>query len=473
MSKSKRSLGWVLVAWTAKLGFALFAIATPVLGVWIGSSLAKAFDGPVWLPFAAGALCFPVLPLLWEGVGQWRRRKSTKPAILTLFDRLLLRTLSINLVFVGGLLGLYPSTVFTALSEHGDWMLDGQEMPWVRDTLHAAADRMQWLHELTHPNAYDELIDPDAKGEDVDVSDWGDFSNKPSEGDIDGPKDVFRNDAWPFKPEVHPLVRAIPADQQATPEAVGRYFAEHEVDPIRRLEAVHDYVADRTAYDVEALRTMTFPPQDAQTVLDTRIAVCAGYAQLVKAIGDAAGLEVVVVVGKTRGESDLGHAWNAAKIDGKWYLLDSTWDAGSVGDAFTKRFSTDYLMTPPDVFLYDHFPDDPKWQLRDEPLSMGDFLRRPDLEPKFFTYGFELVSPTRSNVTTVGRSVSLTLKNPNNFRVHAQSYAGNSWDAPSTHCEVERSGELITCPLQQKGPNLIVMFGPDNMNMGQVLVTAQ
>ena len=57
--------------------------------------------------------------------------------------------------------------------------------------------------------------------------------------------------------------------------------------------------------------------------------------------------------------------------------------------------------------------------------------------------------------------------------MHAQSYAGDSWDAPSTHCEVESDGELITCPLQQEGPNLVVMFGPDNMNMGQVLVTAQ
>lgn len=473
MSESKRSLGWVLVAGTAKLGFALFAVATPLLGVWIGSSLAKALDGPVWLPIAAGALCFPVLPLLWEGIGRWRRRGCTKPAILTLFDRMVLRTLAINLVFVGGLLGLYPSTVFTALSEHGDWMLEGQESPWARDTLHAAADRMLWLHELTHPNAYEELIDPEATGENVDVTDWGDFSRKPSSDDIDDPQDVFRNDAWPFEPQVHPLVRAIPADQQKTPEAVGRYFAEHEVDPIRRLKAVHDFVADRTAYDVRALRTMTFPPQDAQTVLDTGVAVCAGYSQLVKAIGDAAGLEVVVVVGKTRGGSDLGHAWNAAKIDGKWYLLDATWDAGSVGEAFNKRFGTRYLMTPPDVFLYDHFPDDPKWQLRDEPLSMGDFLRRPDLEPSFFSYGFELVSPDRSAITVQGRSVSLSLKNPNGLHVHAQSYAGDSWDAPSTRCEVGKGGERITCPLQQEGPNLVVMFGPDNMNMGQVLVTAR
>ncbi len=472
MSKSKLRLGWVLLAWTAKLGFAILAIATPLLGIWIGSSLAKAFDGPVWLPIAAGALCFPVLPLVWEGVARWRRRSATRTPVLTLFDRLVLRTLSINLVFVGSLLGLYPSMVFSSLSEHGDWMLEGRDAPRARDALHAAADRLQWLHELTHPNAYEELIDPEVTGADVDVSDWGEFSWQPSQGGVDDPQDVYRDDAWPFERQLHPLVRAIPADEQDTPEEIGRYFAKHEVDPLRRLKAVHDYVADRTAYDVQAFRTMTFPPQDAQSVLDAEIAVCAGYSQLVKAIGDAAGLEVVVVVGKTRDYGDLGHAWNAAKVEGKWYLLDATWDAGSVGDdGFTKRFGTAYLMTPPDVFLYDHYPDDEKWQLRDEPLSLGDFLRRPDLEPSFFAYGFELVNPTRSTVTVRGDSVSLELDNPNGFSVHAQSYAGDSWAAASTRCSVEAGGR-ITCPLQQRGPNLVVMFGPDNMNMGQIHVNA-
>ncbi len=478
VAESKRSVGWMLVAWMAKLGFAALAIAAPCLGMWIGSSLATAADRPVWVPLLVGGLCFPILPIAWEAWGTWRRRRrgNTSRRILTLFDRLLLRTLTINVVFVGGLLASFPTTVFSALSERGDWMLEGRDAPWaqgVRDGLHAAADRMQWLHEWTHPNAYEELIDPDATGTDEEVSAWGEFSWQPSQGGVDDPADVFQTDAWPFEPELHPLVLAIQPDDQDTPQEVGAYFAQHETDPMRRLKAVHDYVANRTAYDVQALRTRNFPPQDAQTVLDSRIAVCAGYAQLVQAIGEAAGLEVVVVVGKTRGGSDLGHAWNAAKLDGKWYLLDATWDAGSVdGDTFTKSYGTRYLMTPPDAFLYDHFPEQTKWQLRDEPMSFGDFLRRPDLEPSFFAYGFELVSPTRSSISTKERSVSVVLKNPNDFEVHAQSYAGESWDGESSRCTVE-DRRRVECPLANEGPNLVVLFGPDNMNMGQVLVTAK
>lgn len=476
VSESKRTIGWVLVAGMAKLGFALLAVATPLLGVWIGSSLARMFDGPVWLPILCGALCFPVLPLLWEALGRWRHRNRTRPPFLTVFDRLVLRTLSINVLFVGGLLALYPSTVFTALSERGDWMLEGREGAWAeqaRDVLHATADRMEWLHQLTHPNEYEELIDPTSTGEqtEVDSDSWGDFSWQPSRGGVSRPEDIYSEDAWPFSPKLHPLVLEIPADVQGTPQTVGAFFAEREADPLQRLKAVHDYVANRTAYDVPALRSRQFPPQDAQTVLDTKMAVCAGYAQLVKAIGDAAGLEVVVVVGKTRSTDGLGHAWNAAKVDGKWYLLDATWDAGTVGgDTFNKSFGTRYLMTPPAVFLADHFPDDEKWQFVDEPLSMGDFLRQPNLEPSFFAYGFRLLSPRRPTVTVSGRSISVTLENPNGFDVSAQSYVGESWEGESSRCEVERN-EVVVCPLAARGPNLVVLFGPDRKNMAQVLVT--
>ena len=50
-------------------------IATPVLGVWIGSSLAAYMNGPRWLVILAGALLFPVLPLTWEWIA-WSRKTA-------------------------------------------------------------------------------------------------------------------------------------------------------------------------------------------------------------------------------------------------------------------------------------------------------------------------------------------------------------------------------------------------------------
>ena len=46
------------------------------------------------------------------------------------------------------------------------------------------------------------------------------------------------------------------------------------------------------------------------------------------------------------------HEWNAVEINGKWCLIDTTWDAVSyLKDEF-------YLCTPPKCFARDHFPTD-------------------------------------------------------------------------------------------------------------------
>ena len=50
---------------------------------------------------------------------------------------------------------------------------------------------------------------------------------------------------------MHPLVRAIPAEAETSYDSVAKYIAEREDDPLQRVKALHDYVADRVAYDIE------------------------------------------------------------------------------------------------------------------------------------------------------------------------------------------------------------------------------
>ena len=114
-----------------------------------------------------------------------------------------------------------------------------------------------------------------------------------------------------------------------------------------------------------------------------------------------------------------GHAWNAAKVNGSWYLIDATWDAGtSDKSAFKKEYSTAYLFTPPAQFAITHFPDAAKWQLLEHPLSRTEFFRRPVLAPAFFTNGLELRAPDRSQVS-VGAALDVSLGNPRNVFVLA------------------------------------------------------
>ncbi len=67
-----------------------------------------------------------------------------------------------------------------------------------------------------------------------------------------------------------------------------------------RAKAVHDHVATTVAYDAESLVDALRAPQDADTVSRMGEGVCAGYANLMVALGQAAGLDVFYLTGHSR-----------------------------------------------------------------------------------------------------------------------------------------------------------------------------
>ena len=74
----------------------------------------------------------------------------------------------------------------------------------------------------------------------------------------------------------------------------------------------------------------------ASELLDKNLVLCCGYAKIFKACADEAGLKSVYVTGTvpaTAGLPNNGHAWNLVSIDGKWKVVDVTWDdAGDTSD---------------------------------------------------------------------------------------------------------------------------------------------
>lgn len=472
MAKDRRpSIPLALLSFVLKSLWTASAVAIPALGVWISSSIAAYRNGPVWLACLCGLLLFPLVPLLWDGLASWRRSRSRapRPRILTFTDRLILRTWVLNLAVLAGLLVRFPETTFAALSTRGDWLLDGRAGPrveQVRVALFRAADGLEWLYDAVHANPYVAEIDPGRRPEPPPAeppkptpvpedrkeqhADPG-APEQPVPGDTKQatpvPQDIPKT--WPQPATLHPLVAALPATAEASIADVGRYIAEREPDHRRRVKALHDYVADRIAYDAEAYRTRQMPPQDAETVFRTRMGVCAGYANLLAALGDAAGEEIVVVVGdaRTRG-SDLtgeGHAWNAAHLDGAWTLIDATWDAGGlVNGAFEKGYRTEYLFAPPAVFGVTHFPDEARWQLRSPELSRGEFFRQPMMRAEFYAAGLELVAPDRPQVSVAG-SFEAVVRNPSgqHFLARARGAAGGE-----AECRVETGATAtIRCDL--------------------------
>lgn len=58
-------------------------------------------------------------------------------------------------------------------------------------------------------------------------------------------------------------------------------------------------------------------------------AICAGYAMILHEALQYVGIKSKYIEGFPNGNGH-GHAWNQVKIDGKWYNVDSTWDAGNL-----------------------------------------------------------------------------------------------------------------------------------------------
>lgn len=535
MAQSKQNKGisflgviWKLLVFVFKAICVLLAVATPVLGVWVSSSLAAYLNGPIWATALVGLLFFPLLPLAWEGLGAWRRsrKKTPKERILTFGDRFILRTLFLNLAFLGALLAARPEAGFTALQARGDWMLEGVEAPWaesVRPWLFRTADQLEWVYLAARDNPYaednpDEDVVPDAPagergkappvppppGRDGDGAtsrgdggapdtgrdgqrdggrrpdggdtppDGGSGDGAPGADDRGAPDDgdqgtpgeppVKGRTVWPASNELHPLVKSMPRSAEASPGSVAAYIKERISDPFDRARAVHDWVADRIVYDAPALKLPLIPQQDPATIFRNRKGVCAGYARLFREIGQAAGLEVVYVVGNSRDErgdiGGAGHAWNAVKLEGAWYLLDATWDAGHLENgAFVKQFSTRYFLAPPEVFGLNHFPDESAWQLRERPLTRGEFMRQPMLDPRFYIEGFRLVEPTRSQIT-VNDQVVIRVENPRRyFLLAAFSDVEAGGGSQRTRCEVRQGATIeAVCRFPRPGSWRVLLF---------------
>jgi hypothetical protein len=160
------------------------------------------------------------------------------------------------------------------------------------------------------------------------------------------------------RPRPHPLSRGLDAWNERSIAAVAHYVAKRTADPWQRIRALHDWVVRNVAYDVAALELPRVPLEDgdAEWVFANRRGVCAGYASLLAALGRAAGLDILVVDGRlVKGDPGyaLGwreHAWNVVDLDGEWYAIDATWDAGSVEQGrFHARYSTRYFLRPPDT----------------------------------------------------------------------------------------------------------------------------
>ncbi len=153
-------------------------------------------------------------------------------------------------------------------------------------------------------------------------------------------------------------------------EGLAALLVRPEMSAYGQLVAIHHWVTTNIAYDVDYLESAGRQPQDALTVLDEGLAVCAGYANLMAALLRSQGISARYVQGYALESLDadggwdeeglynhtVGHAWNEVYIDGEWITVDATWNAGyrtEEGFVFDQSFS--YFAPTLELFSRSHF----------------------------------------------------------------------------------------------------------------------
>lgn len=102
--------------------------------------------------------------------------------------------------------------------------------------------------------------------------------------------------------------------------------------------SLHDILARNVLYDDIAKDNLLKYHARSNTILGVlfyKTAVCEGIAKTFKFLLNALDIKCIIACGKAKGEmennseSDIIHAWNIVKIDGKPYHVDLTWNISS------------------------------------------------------------------------------------------------------------------------------------------------
>ncbi|WP_186785864.1 transglutaminase domain-containing protein [Paenibacillus agilis] len=105
------------------------------------------------------------------------------------------------------------------------------------------------------------------------------------------------------------------------------------------VKILHDFVVDQLAYDATMTR---FTAYEAITLGST---VCQGYALLLQALYEDAGITSRVVEGNAGGQL---HAWNIVQLNNQWYHVDATWN-DPVPDKRNRILHTYFLLSDEEI----------------------------------------------------------------------------------------------------------------------------
>jgi hypothetical protein len=224
------------------------------------------------------------------------------------------------------------------------------------------------------------------------------------------------------------------AGQGPVPELAKKLTSHCKTDH-QKVEAIFRWITDNISYTTfpksKKQKTKFVEPEEddgplkslnervAEQVLGRRSAFCDGYARLFTSLCDYAGIRSEIICGYASGTINrskfgVNHYWNAVYLDDKWQLLDATWASGYIdmrSNEFVRNYNGRYFLTSPEQFIRDHYPDDPRWTLLDDPKMPDEFRSSPFRQRSFNKYAFTSFWPGKGIIeAAVGDTIVLQLE---------------------------------------------------------------
>jgi hypothetical protein len=206
---------------------------------------------------------------------------------------------------------------------------------------------------------------------------------------------------------------------------------------LEKIYVIYKWVTNNIEYDTESFFANNWRGiGNANTVIQRRKAVCDGYAELIMRLGLQSGLLVEKVEGYAKGFgykvgeqlAAPNHAWNSVRVDGKWYLLDSTWDAGSINEGTRsyerKNSDYDFFLTNPQIFIYSHFAKEDKWNLAKNNWDKKEFFSKVNVSESAFKLGLNI--DKYSNAVIDADSLPYVLDYDTDAGLHGALFANGS-----------------------------------------------
>lgn len=234
---------------------------------------------------------------------------------------------------------------------------------------------------------------------------------------------------------VDTYARNLPKSEARSVSMLAKSLTKNAKTDAEKVRAFYVWIAANISYDFGAYRSGNVPDQSADKIFMSKKAVCQGYSELFYQLCKLNNIDCAVIAGYSKGFGykpgkkflQTDHAWNAVKIDNKWYLLDATWGSGYINENsdYVSFFTEEHYLTDPRNFIIKHLPADPMWQLFPAAISIRTFEKdstaikaalqaKPDLE----TINYLDSLKTWEKLDSVGRLVNSSLRivryNPDN-----------------------------------------------------------